>query len=54
MMLSVDRQVFVQIKDSDVRQQIVLEVANDLRDKLCKNGRWYADYVYIRMEAIKI
>lgn len=51
---SVDRQVFVQIKDSDVRQQIVLEVANDLRDKLCKNGRWYADYVYIRMEAIKI
>lgn len=52
--MSVDRQAFAQIDDAALRKQIVMEVVDGLKGKLCKSGKWYADYVYIRMKAVKI
>ena len=33
---------------------LIYEVVDGLKGKLCKSGKWYADYVYIRMKAVKI
>lgn len=51
---SVNRMSLSEIKDDALRKQIIMEAVDGLRDELCKNGRWYADYVYIRMKAVKL
>ncbi|MCI8513976.1 MAG: methyltransferase domain-containing protein [Lachnospiraceae bacterium] len=39
--------------DSEVSEEIVRAAVNALRPLLCENGTWYADYVRLRMKAVK-
>ena len=35
------------------RAELIRQAAERLRGALYKNGRWYADYVRLRMKAVK-
>ena len=39
--------------DNNLKNEIINEVQNDLYDELCINGKWYIDYVRIRIRARK-
>ena len=45
---------FSVIKNEDVVAAMIDKAVDYLRDVLYKNGKWYADYVRIRMKAIKL
>lgn len=40
--------------DADTKKEIIAQVVSDCRPKLFVNGKWYLDYVRIRMKAIKV
>lgn len=42
------------VVNEDEKRKIMNEAVKDLRDVLYKDGKWYADYVRIRMKAIRI
>ena len=39
--------------EQTLQEDIVREAVNALRGDLYKNGKWYADYVRIRLRAVK-
>lgn len=39
--------------DEEIKQSIIENTIKNLKEKLCKNGVWYADYKRIRVLAIK-
>lgn len=39
--------------DNNLKNEIINEVQNDLYDDLYINGKWYIDYVRIRIRARK-
>ena len=41
------------IENEDEKEAIIDKSVENLRDILYKDGNWYADYVRIRMKAIK-
>ncbi len=43
---------FAEVDDND-REDIINKTVENLRGQLYKDGKWYADYVKIRMKAIK-
>lgn len=45
---------FSVVEDRDEKRKIIDETVEKLRDNLYKEGRWYADYVRIRMKAIRL
>ena len=45
---------FTVINNEDEKRRIIEQVVDNLQDILYKDGKWYADYVRIRMRAIKI
>lgn len=45
---------FSEVKDEEEKRKIIDESVENLRDILYKDGKWYADYVRIRMKAIRI
>ena len=45
---------FEKVKDDAVKEQIKQQAVDALRSSLFINGKWYADYVRLRMKAIKI
>ena len=45
---------FTVINNEDEKRTIIDKVVDDLQDILYKDGKWYADYVRIRMKAIKV
>ncbi len=47
------RTPFSIIGDKEEENTIILEAADILRKNLFKNGKWYLDYVRLRMKAIK-
>ena len=47
------RTPFSIIGDKEEENTIILEAADILRKNLFKNGKWYSDYVRLRMKAIK-
>lgn len=40
--------------DEDMKREIIQETVNELRAKLYINGKWFVDYVRIRMKAKKV
>lgn len=44
---------FAIISSEAEREAILDQVADDLRSELCVNGKWYADYVRLRMKALR-
>lgn len=45
---------FSVIENEDIRETIIDKAVDDLRKVLYKDGKWYADYVRIRIKAIKL
>lgn len=45
---------FAVVKDKEEREAITGKAADRLRGSLCKDGQWYADYVRIRMKAVRL
>lgn len=45
---------FTVINNEDEKRTIIDKAVDNLRDILYKDGKWYADYVRIRMKAIKL
>lgn len=45
---------FSVIENAEEQETIIDEAVGELRGKLYKDGKWYADYVRIRMKAIKL
>lgn len=45
---------FSVVRNEDEKRKILDEAVKDLHDVLYKDGKWYADYVRIRMKAIRI
>ncbi|MBO5033613.1 MAG: methyltransferase domain-containing protein [Lachnospiraceae bacterium] len=45
---------FSVVKDEDEKREIIDKTVENLRDILYKEGKWYADYVRIRMKAIRL
>ena len=45
---------FSVIENEDIRETIIDKAVDDLRKILYKDGKWYADYVRIRIKAIKL
>ena len=45
---------FTVIENEDVKEAMIDKAVDNLRDVLYKDGKWYADYVRIRMKAIKL
>lgn len=45
---------FSVIENKDVKEIIIDKAVDDLRSILHKGGKWYADYVRIRMKAIRL
>lgn len=45
---------FSVIGDGAQREAVMAEAAEQLRGQLYRNGRWYADYVRLRMKAVKL
>lgn len=43
---------FVKVDDAE-GEEIICQAVERLRDSLYREGRWYADYVRIRMKAVK-
>ena len=39
--------------DVSVMEEILEEVEQSLRSRLCRNGKWFVDYVRIRVKAVK-
>ena len=46
-------QTFSGIREEALREAIRERAAESLRDRLYQDGRWYADYVRLRMRAVK-
>lgn len=44
---------FSVIKDSAEADEIIAEAVDELKSELYINGKWYADYMRIRMRAVK-
>lgn len=44
---------FTVVGNEDVKEAMIDKAVDNLRDVLYKDGKWYADYVRIRMKAIK-
>ena len=44
---------FEMVKDDAVKEQIKLQAIESMRSQLFIDGKWYADYVRLRMKAIK-
>lgn len=44
---------FSVVKSPEDREKILDDTVEQLREALYKDGRWYADYVRLRMRAIK-
>lgn len=44
---------FSVVESKAEREEIIDQVVDSLHDKLYQNGKWYADYVRLRMAAIK-
>lgn len=40
--------------DFEISNEIINDAVGNLRDALYNNGKWYADYVRIRLKAVKI
>ena len=45
---------FAVVKDSKEKEQIAAEAADRLRKDLYQDGKWYADYVRLRMKAVRL
>ena len=45
---------FAVVENEDVKETMIDKAVENLRGILYKNGKWYADYVRIRMKAIKL
>lgn len=45
---------FCKVKDEDEKRKIIDEAVENLRNTLYKDGKWYADYVRIRMKAVRL
>ena len=45
---------FSVIENEDVKEAMIDKAVDNLRDVLYKDGKWYADYVRIRIKAIKV
>lgn len=45
---------FSVVKNEDEKNMIIDEAVSDLKESLYKDGKWYADYVRIRMKAIRL
>lgn len=45
---------FTVVKDKEEREVITEKAADRLKSSLCKDGKWYADYVRIRMKAVRL
>lgn len=41
------------LPDDSARKAAAEAAENAVRDKLCRDGKWYADYVRLRMKAVK-
>ena len=42
------------IENTEEKEMIIDKAVDDLRGELYNDGKWYADYVRIRMKAIKL
>ncbi len=49
-----DKSEFGGVGNAEEQETIIDEAVEELRVKLHKDGKWYADYVRIRMKAIKL
>lgn len=45
---------FTVIKNEDEKRTIIDKVVDNLQGILYKDGKWYADYVRIRMKATRL
>ena len=45
---------FSVIENTEEKEMIIDKAVDDLRGELYNDGKWYADYVRIRMKAIKL
>ena len=47
------KEPFAVINDPEEKAQIIDEGVDSLKEELYKNGKWYADYVRLRMKAVR-
>ena len=44
---------FQAVSDESLKEQIIAEATDSLKDSLFRGGTWTADYVRLRMKAVK-